>query len=394
MIVLVDLSSTQESDGNISHGAAEYALAFMKQLLARVPAGGQILGVALSGHSLDPRVRCLFKSDQVFYARSYHEISQYVCKFKGALFFSALPYEYSSCSFEGVRLLFTIHGLRKLEMPSDMHEWRYSRNVREFLRSVCKRLFSKIHFIKNKFKLQQLLDITCDNLFITVPSMHTKYSLLNNSEGLNADRIVICPSPLRVCDPSDSDESAALYDDYDVEPNRFILLVSCNRWVKNSYRALKSLDELISKGLLSYKIVLVGMSEANWLLRGIVNRSYFVPVGYVMPSSLEALYRDAFFMLYPTLNEGYGYPPLEAMKYGTPVIASAISAVPETCGNSALYFNPYSISELQNRVLQLIFDHEFRQALSRAGSAHYHEVIDDTERSLISLIDHVLMDMH
>lgn len=54
----------------------------------------------------------------------------------------------------------------------------------------------------------------------------------------------------------------------------------------------------------------------------IKNKSHFVLLEYVDNNVLESLYKGAYALIYPTLNEGFGYPPLEAMKYGTPVLSS------------------------------------------------------------------------
>ena len=58
-------------------------------------------------------------------------------------------------------------------------------------------------------------------------------------------------------------------------------------------------------------------------------------------------------LVYPSLNEGFGYPPLEAMHEGCPVIASAIASIPEVCGDAVMYFNPFLISEIKMRILQM-----------------------------------------
>lgn len=68
---------------------------------------------------------------------------------------------------------------------------------------------------------------------------------------------------------------------------------------------------------------------------------------------LASLYQNAYLFVYPTLNEGFGYPPIEAMQFATPVICSAITSTTEICGDSVLYFNPYSIDEIKNRILMM-----------------------------------------
>ncbi|UKI56598.1 MAG: glycosyltransferase [Treponema succinifaciens] len=100
------------------------------------------------------------------------------------------------------------------------------------------------------------------------------------------------------------------------------------------------------------------------MLTGIINkkilkkeikhkRKNFVLLDYIERDELECLFENSYAFIYPSLNEGFGYPPLSAMKYGVPVITSGSSSIPEVCGNAAIYFDPYSIYEIKNRILQL-----------------------------------------
>jgi glycosyltransferase involved in cell wall biosynthesis len=82
---------------------------------------------------------------------------------------------------------------------------------------------------------------------------------------------------------------------------------------------------------------------------------------------LELLYQNAYVFLYPTLNEGFGYPPLESMKHGTPVICSAITSTTEVCGDAVLYFNPFSVDEMKNRILLVLFEDGIWERYSQLG---------------------------
>lgn len=75
---------------------------------------------------------------------------------------------------------------------------------------------------------------------------------------------------------------------------------------------------------------------------------------YVESGELELLHQNAYAFVFPSLNEGFGYPPLQSMHYGVPVAASGTTSVPEICGDAAIYFDPYSQSEMANRILQLL----------------------------------------
>ena len=65
--------------------------------------------------------------------------------------------------------------------------------------------------------------------------------------------------------------------------------------------------------------------------------------------------------MYPSLNEGFGYPPIEAMKYEVACICAADSSIMEVCGDGALYFNPTDIKEMKTRILCAMDDEKQKQ---------------------------------
>jgi glycosyltransferase involved in cell wall biosynthesis len=162
--------------------------------------------------------------------------------------------------------------------------------------------------------------------------------------------------------------------------------VSGNRWIKNSIRALKAFDEIFSERPNSEgKVIITGIKQPKILQKYIKNYSRFEFLDYVDESILNSLYRDAYLFVYPSLNEGFGYPPLEAMAEGTPVIASAIASIPEVCGDAALYFNPFLTSEIKMRILQMeskeVRDEFIKKGIERSSLIRKKQ--DDDLESLV-----------
>ncbi len=89
--------------------------------------------------------------------------------------------------------------------------------------------------------------------------------------------------------------------------------------------------------------------------------------GYVPDAELEVLYRQAFFYIFPSLYEGFGLPPLEAMTKGCPVVSSDKSCLPEILGNAALYFNPEDKNDMLVKMEKITGDKNLREDLIKKG---------------------------
>ncbi|HEX8557451.1 MAG TPA: glycosyltransferase family 1 protein [Pyrinomonadaceae bacterium] len=96
-------------------------------------------------------------------------------------------------------------------------------------------------------------------------------------------------------------------------------------------------------------------------------RDRVVLTGYVMDEQLRALYGSCLAFVYPSIYEGFGLPPLEAMSCGAAVLAGRAAAVEEVTGGAARLFDPRDPSALARLLLELLDDEAARRALSRAG---------------------------
>lgn len=92
-------------------------------------------------------------------------------------------------------------------------------------------------------------------------------------------------------------------------------------------------------------------------------------LGYVSDSELRALYERAHCFVYPSLYEGFGLPPLEAMACGCPVIASDAASLKEVCGTAALYCDPKSYEDIADKVGLMLADTGLREKLCETGKS-------------------------
>ena len=142
---------------------------------------------------------------------------------------------------------------------------------------------------------------------------------------------------------------------------------------KNLERLLTVFKQLRASGV-DAQLVLVGKmdyfyerlaTEAEKL--GLLKEKDVVFYGYATEAELAGLYRNARLYVFPSLLEGFGLPPLEAMRYGTPVAAADSSCLPEVLGDAATYFNPEDTDAMVRALKNAFTDESLRRTLSDRG---------------------------
>ena len=128
------------------------------------------------------------------------------------------------------------------------------------------------------------------------------------------------------------------------------------------------INAFLTYGIKNYKLVVVGGMGSAFSKISYSQNENIVFCGYLSDEELEKKYHDALLFVYPSLYEGFGLPPLEAMQYGCPVLASNRASIPEVCGDAAYYFDPENASEFSEKLCELIEHYEeLSPALVRNG---------------------------
>lgn len=144
---------------------------------------------------------------------------------------------------------------------------------------------------------------------------------------------------------------------------------------KNLERLLEVFKTVRNEGFQN-QLVLVGKmdyfyerlrSEAERL--GLTENNDVLFYGYASDAELAELYRGAKAYVFPSLLEGFGLPPLEAMRYGTPVAASDSSCLPEVLGDAAIYFSPEDPRSMADAMKRIATDDALRSTLAERGIA-------------------------
>jgi len=169
-------------------------------------------------------------------------------------------------------------------------------------------------------------------------------------------------------------------DQYHIAKN-FLLYVGNAYPHKNLEGLLRVFDKLL-KEFSSLRLVLVGRQDyfytrvqdyarsLNLWQRGNLNSPVIFP-DYVPDAQLEVLYQEARAYIFPSLYEGFGLPPLEALSQGCPVVSSNAASLPEILGSAALYFEACSETDMYKQIKRILTDDQLVAELKQ----HSQEVV-------------------
>jgi glycosyltransferase involved in cell wall biosynthesis len=141
---------------------------------------------------------------------------------------------------------------------------------------------------------------------------------------------------------------------------------------KNIPGLLAAMRLLKERGRLEFLVLLGNKADREFkyvvaeLQRSGLGRTVVLP-GFVARKDLPAFYSAASVVVYPTLYEGFGFPVLEAMACGTPVVTSSVSSLPEVAGDAAVLVDPKSPEDIANGVQRVLTDEALRAELSSRG---------------------------
>jgi glycosyltransferase involved in cell wall biosynthesis len=159
----------------------------------------------------------------------------------------------------------------------------------------------------------------------------------------------------------------------------FALYVGNIKPHKNLERLIDAFHELRQESAFeTLKLVIIGdeISRYQGLRRAVHRHKLHKHVrffGFVPFETLAVLYRLARVFVFPSLYEGFGLPPLEAMYFGTPVVTSNVSSLPEVVGDAALLVDPYSSTSIAEGMRRALTDDDLRAALREKGMARARE---------------------
>lgn len=198
---------------------------------------------------------------------------------------------------------------------------------------------------------------------------------LMETYGIEAERIRAIPlaAPAHFAPVEDTSELQRVRHNYGINGD-YLLSVGSIQPRKNLTRLVRAYASL--RGDYSAdklpKLVLVG--KCGWLYNDTLRaldefgvRESVILTGYVPHRDLPALYSGALCFVYPSFFEGFGLPPLEAMKCGTPVIVGNRTSLPEVVGDAGLAVDPFDVDAIADAIKKLMNDSDLRRELSVKG---------------------------
>lgn len=172
-------------------------------------------------------------------------------------------------------------------------------------------------------------------------------------------------------------------------PERYVLFVGQTSANKNLPRAIDAMRLFCERNNSDHCFVIAGPSgDGDEELKAYVDGNHLQDsvrlLGYVDKGDLPRLYSNAALFLFPSLTEGFGIPPLEAMRCGVPVVAAQSSCLPEVLGNAAIWVDPLSVESMAEGISTGLLNPTVReQAIARGLSrAEYFNWQNMTQRTV------------
>ncbi|WP_295856806.1 glycosyltransferase family 1 protein [uncultured Oscillibacter sp.] len=176
----------------------------------------------------------------------------------------------------------------------------------------------------------------------------------------------------------------------------YILFVSTIEPRKNISRLIRAFDAVKMRGGFPHKLILAGGSgwsndEIYETARNSAYRKDIVFTGYISGEEKNALYQHASMLVFPSLYEGFGMPPLEAMSWDCPVVCSNVASLPEIAGDAACFVDPFDEDSIADGIIRVLKEKEYAKDLAKKGREQIRRFSwDASAEALVNICREVL----
>lgn len=166
----------------------------------------------------------------------------------------------------------------------------------------------------------------------------------------------------------------------------YFIHVSESNWArKNIFRMLEAFKRAREDGI-RHKLIIVGRMDPI-VHQEASSINGVTALGFVSTEHLSKLMQCADALIFPSLHEGFGLPLVEAMSCGVPAITSNVFSPPEVVGNAGLFVNPYDVSDIANKIIEMSNNESLRIALSQNALERSKKFVwEDVAKTLFKLI--------
>lgn len=230
--------------------------------------------------------------------------------------------------------------------------------------------------------------------YVVAPTQYASNQLAKYT-GINSNKIqVIGEAPKTIVTLISQNETTAIVKQ--ILNLDYILHVGTLEKRKNLVALIQAFKIVRENGFPNLKLVLVGkasnkitLDDSSAIKDAIMQQQLtndVILTDYLGDAEVQQLYQKAKLYVFPSINEGFGIPVLEAFKYQVPVVIANNTCLPEVAGQGAKSFNPFSVKEMANAISTLLKDEALRQSYIEKGNAQLQNFSwDKTAASLMQL---------
>ena len=262
------------------------------------------------------------------------------------------------------KLFVTVHDLNHLALTQPGFDWAKKKYAKYFFKKILQKA-NRIVTVSNFSRSEYIKYFGLEKDFEKIVAVHN---------GLSINEVI---------------------GDNNPHKKPYLLTVGNVKPHKNLVRLLNAFNKI--KDLIPHTLFIVGKKsgfisgDKNLIKKVDAFGQRVIMTGFLSDEELQNYYSHAEAFVFPSLYEGFGFPPLEAMAVGTPVVASNAASIPEVCGDAALYFNPYDIDDMAEKILQMVKDKSFKDKYSirgkkQVGNYNWGKTADEMVNLLIETI--------
>ena len=256
------------------------------------------------------------------------------------------------------------------------------KSIRQAIRCVyysLKRIYNNYAGDHNPYDAHIHYFKTNPNYIIVTVSEFSFFSLQNYLP-LDKDKIRILWSPNKsssLLDHIDNVDLKRIVDSH----MKYLLVVNADRALKNPHKAIDAFNKYVCDNPdTDLFLVTIGFNES-------LGKHHLV-LPYVSDSDIEYAYLNCYALLYPSFFEGFGYPPVEVMKYGKPVLSSNVTSMPEVLGDAPIWFSPFYSTDIY-KAINTLMNSDYN-GLCRKSVEQYIRIKKKQDSDLSELVNLIL----